>query len=195
MKNIRNVLLILLTILIVAGIFGGLSWIKSFEHRNVIQQSDIILNQVQNVQKLITVEGYFTEIYSHKDYYKFDISPLRKKALVRVKAKASVGVDLANLQPWTNPQTKTLHIQKFPQPEILSLDHRLDYYDITEGTFNFFSTTDYNAINQNARNFIEDKIHSSEMMSQARDQSQTILETITALVEGMGWSLVIEDRP
>lgn len=195
MKNIRNTMLILLIALIVVGILGGIAWIKSFEHRNVIQQSDIILNQVQSVRKLITVEGYFTEIYTHKDYYKFDISPLRKKALVRVKAKASVGVDLANLQPWTNPQTKTLHIQKFPQPEILSLDHRLDYYDITEGTFNYFSTTDYNAINQNARDFIEDKIYSSEMMIQARNQSQTVLETIAALVEGMGWTLEIEDRP
>ena len=195
MKNIRNILLILLCILLVGGIIGGLSWIRSFENRNVIQQSDIILNQVQNVRKLITVEGYFTEIYTHKDYYKFDISPLRKKALVRVKAKASVGVDLANLHPWTNPQTKTLHIQRFPQPEILSLDHQLDYYDITEGTFNYFTTTDYNAIHQNARQFIEDKIMASEMMGQARNQSQLILESITTLVEGMGWNLEIEERP
>src|SRR5690606_41765633 len=110
MKNIRNILLILLCILLVGGIIGGLSWIRRFENRNVIQQSDIILNQVQNVRKLITVEGYFTEIYTHKDYYKFDTSPLRKKALVRAKAKASVAVDPAGLHPWTNPQTKTLHI-------------------------------------------------------------------------------------
>lgn len=195
MKNIRNILLILLCILLVGGIIGGLSWIRSYENRTVIQQSDIILNQVQNVRKLITVEGYFTEIYTHKDYYKFDISPLRKKALVRVKAKASVGVDLANLHPWTNPQTKTLHIQRFPQPEILSLDHQLDYYDITEGTFNYFTTTDYNVIHQNARQFIEDKIMASEMMGQARNQSQLILESITTLVEGMGWNLEIEERP
>src|SRR5690606_12046993 len=104
-------------------------------------------------------------------------------------------VDLAQLQPWTNAQTKTLHIQRFPQPEILSLDHRLDYYDITEGTFNYFSTSDYNAIHQNARQFIEDKIMDSEMMVQARNQSNAVLETITALVEGMGWTLEIEDRP
>lgn len=195
MKNARNLLLIILSILVIALAVGGLTWIRSFENRNVIQQSDIILNQVQNVRKLITVEGYFTEIYTHKDYYKFDISPLRKKALVRVKAKASVGVDLAELHPWTNPQTKTLHIQKFPQPEILSLDHRLDYYDITEGTFNYFSTTDYNAIHKNARQFIEDKILASEMMTQARSQSQSILETITSMVETMGWKLVIEETP
>lgn len=195
MKNIRNVLLIILSILLIVVLVGGLSWMRTFENQNVIQQSDIILHQVQSVRKLITVEGYFTELYTHKDYYKFDISPLRKKALVRVKAKASVGVDLAELHPWTNPQTKTLHIQKFPQPEILSLDHSLDYYDITEGTFNYFSTEDYNAINQNAKQFIEDKILSSEMMDQARRQSQTILETITSLVENMGWELVIEPTP
>ena len=195
MKNVKNVLLIVLSIVLIGVLIGGFNWIRSFENQKVFQQSDIILNQIRSVEKLITVEGYFTELYSHKDYYKFDISPLRKKALVRVKAKASVGVNLADLHPWTNPQNKTLHIQKFPTPEILSLDHNLDYYDITEGTFNYFSTTDYNAINKKAKQFIEEKILSSEMMDQALTQSQTILETITSLVESMGWTLVVEPTP
>lgn len=195
MRNVKNVLLIVLSILLIGVFIGGYSLMRSFENQKVFQQSDIILNQIRSVEKLITVEGYFTELYSHKDYYKFDISPLRKKALVRVKAKASVGIDLEELQPWTNPQNKTLHIQKFPVPEILSLDHNLDYYDITEGTFNYFSTTDYNAINVKAKQFIEDKILSSEMMDQARKQSQNILETITTLVESMGWTLVVEPTP
>ncbi len=195
MKNIKNLALIILALLLVVLVAGGLNWLRSFENQKVIQQSDIILNQVQNVQKLITVEGYFTEIYSHKDYYKFDISPLRKKALVRVKAKASVGVDLSELHPWTNPQDKTLHLQQFPQPTILSLDHTLDYYDITQGTFNYFSTSDYNAINKNAKQFIEAKVLSSAMMDQARKQSQDILETINLLVDNMGWTLVVDDNP
>src|SRR5690606_36171703 len=195
MKNIKNLALIILALLLVVLVAGGLNWLRSFENQKVIQQSDIILNQVQNVEKLITVEGYFTELYSHKDYYKFDISPLRKKALVRVKAKASVGVDLSNLHPWTNPQNKTLHIQKFPEPEILSLDHNLDYYDITEGTFNYFSTTDYNRINKDAKQFIENEVLSSEMMVKARNQSQAIQETISSLVEAMGWELVVDQTP
>lgn len=195
MKNIKNVLLIIVSILLIAVLVGGFNWIRSFENQKVFQQSDIILNQIKSVEKLITVEGYFTELYTHKDYYKFDISPLRKKALVRVKAKASVGVDLSQLHPWTNPQNKTLHIQKFPKPEILSLDHSLDYYDISEGTFNYFSTTDYNSINKKAKQFIEEEILSSEMMDQARKQSQTILETVTLLVENMGWKLVVEPTP
>ncbi|MBY5956839.1 DUF4230 domain-containing protein [Membranicola marinus] len=195
MKNIKNVLLILLSILLIAVVIGGFNWVRSFENQKVFQQSDIILNQIKSVQKLITVEGYFTELYTHKDYYKFDISPLRKKALVRVKAKASVGVDLSELRPYTNPQAKTLHIQKFPKPEILSLDHSLDYYDISEGTFNYFSTTDYNDINKKAKQFIEEKIMNGEMIVQARKQSQNILETITSLVESMGWELVVDPMP
>ena len=195
MKNIKNVLLIILSLLLIATLIGGFNWLRSFENQKVIQQSDIILNQIKNVEKLITVEGYFTELYTHKDYYKFDISPLRKKALVRVKAKASVGVDLSKLHPWTNPQNKTLHIQKFPEPEILSLDHNLDYYDITEGTFNYFSTTDYNRINKNAKQFIEDKILYSDMMVQARNKSQAIQEAIASLVEAMGWELVVDQTP
>lgn len=195
MRNIKNALLIILTILLIAVVVGGFSWLRSFENQKVYEQSDIILNQIQKVQKLITVEGYFTELYTHKDYYKFDISPLRKKALVRVKAKASIGVDLSGLHPWTNPETKTLHIGNFPQPEILSLDHTLDYYDITEGTFNYFGTADYNVINKKAKMYIEQQITSSDMMDQARKQSQAILETITSLVQGMGWELKIDPTP
>lgn len=195
MKNFKNALLILLSILLIAVLIGGFTWLRSFENQKVIQQSDIILNQIQSVEKLITVEGYFTELYTHKDYYKFDISPLRKKALVRVKAKASVGVDLSELHPYTNPQTKTLHIQKFPNPEILSLDHTLDYYDITEGTFNYFGTSDYNTINKKAKQFIEEKILNGEMMEQANSQSEAILQTITSLVQNMGWELVVDPAP
>lgn len=195
MRNIKNILLIVLALLLILLTVGGITWFRGLENRKKIEESDVILHQVRNVQKLITVEGYFTELYTHKDYYGFDIPLLRKKALVRVKAKASIGFDLSELHPWTDPKTKTLHLRKFPEPELLSLDHSLDYYDITQGTFNYFSTTDYNRINQNAKIFIEQKIAESELMDQARKQSILTLETIKSLVEGMGWTLQVETTP
>jgi len=195
MRGIKDFLLIILLVLLMIVTIGGFFWIRGFENRKVTEDSDIILQQIRQVQKLITIEGYFTELYSHKDYYGFDIPLLRKKALVRVKAKASIGFDLSQLHPWTDPKTKTLYIQKFPEPELLSLDHTLDYYDITQGSFNYFTTADYNRINQNAKSFIEEKISESELIDQAKKHSITTLETIRHLVEGMGWTLQIETTP
>lgn len=195
MRNIKNILLIFLLVLLLLITIGGVIWIQNFENRKVTEDSDIILNQIRHVQKLITIEGYFTELYSHKDYYGFDIPLLRKKALVRVKAKASIGFDLSKLHPWTDPKSKTLYIQQFPEPEVLSLDHSLDYYDITQGTFNYFTTADYNRINQNAKSFIEQKIAESELIDQAKTHSINTLQTIENLVEGMGWTLQVEPSP
>ncbi|WP_236974730.1 DUF4230 domain-containing protein [Membranihabitans maritimus] len=195
MKKVRNSILLLIILLLIAGGLGGYFWVKNLEYKRVITQSDILLTQIENVKKLIAVEGYFTEIYTHKDYYKFDVAPLRKKALIRVKAKASVGFDLSNLQARTDGETKTLYLSSFPPPELLSLDHNLDYYDISEGTFNFFTTTDYNVINNNAKVFIEDKVESSELMTQAVKQEEQIMETIKDLVKGMGWRLEIVESP
>jgi hypothetical protein len=38
--------------------------------------------------------------------------------------------------------------------ELISLDHTLDYYDISEGTFNSFSAEDYNKINNDVKEHI-----------------------------------------
>src|SRR5690625_2044925 len=158
MRGIKDFLLIILLVLLMIVTIGGFFWIRGFENRKVTEDSDIILQQIRQVQKLITIEGYFTELYSHKDYYGFDIPLLRKKALVRVKAKASIGFDLSQLHPWTDPKTKTLYIQKFPEPQLLSLDHTHGYYDSTQCSFNYFPTADYNRINQNAKRSEERRV-------------------------------------
>lgn len=195
MRDLKNILIIVLALLLLLVVGGGITWMRNFEYRKSVEESEVILNQVRNVQKLIAVEGYFSEIYSHKDYYGFDIPLLRKKALVRVKAKASVGFDLSQLNPRTDPAAKILHISKFPEPELLSLDHNLDYYDITQGTFNYFTTKDYNIINRRAKSFIETQVARSELMDQAKKQSMRTLETIREIVEGMGWTLEVDKGP
>ncbi|MBK9982670.1 MAG: DUF4230 domain-containing protein [Saprospiraceae bacterium] len=45
-------------------------------------------------------------------------------------------------------------ISGMPPAEILSVDHDLDYYDLSEGFFNSFSTEDYNKINADAKDFV-----------------------------------------
>ena len=92
MKFARNFLVtLLLAALLVAG---GYIYVKEIlvPRRHVVQDSTVVMEKVQKVLKLVTVEGQFSEIHQHSEYYGYDISPLRKKALIRVKAKVLVHI-------------------------------------------------------------------------------------------------------
>lgn len=161
---------------------------KPVESENAV----ILLERIRQVAKLVTVEGYFSEIYDYKDYYGYDLSFFRKKALMRVKAKVSAGYDLEKMKITAEQQTKTIRISGVPSPEILSIEHDLDYYDVQEGIFNSFSPEDYNKLNANAKNFIREKALESELMKQAAQQRNLIFESIRFMAESAGWKLQIE---
>lgn len=117
----------------------------------VTENSTVLLERIKQVAKLVTVEGYFSEIYDYKDYYGYDLSFFRKKALLRVKAKVSVDYDLEKMKITALPDTRTIRINGIPPAEILSIEHDLDYYDLQEGLFNSFSPEDHSKLNANAR--------------------------------------------
>ena len=81
------------------------------------------------------MEGTFSEIYNYSEYQGYFTFFWDKKILVRVRATVSAGYDLERLQMEADPIIKTIHISGLPKPEILSIDHTLDYYDISEGAF------------------------------------------------------------
>jgi hypothetical protein len=145
---------------------------------------------MQTVAKLVTVEGYFTELYSHKDYWRYDWWIFRKKALLRVKARVSVGYDLEGLDIKADTATKTITIRNIPkEPEIISIDHSIDYYDISEGSFNTFTPEDYNKLNKKARDLIEQKAKESDLIKQAREQGIEIINLIQFIGESAGWTV------
>lgn len=173
--------------------FGTRHWYTK-DSMSVTQQSDILLEKIRTVTKLITVEGEFSEIYDYKDYWKYDLSPFRKQALVRIKARVSVGYDLNNMDIESFPTEKKIIISKMPDPKILSIDHNLSYYDISQGTFNTFTTQDYNKINENAKLLIREKAEASELISAARKQGNELLDIAEFMTNQMGWTLEIRDK-
>ena len=166
--------------------------------------ADVLLEKVKSVAKLVTVEGYFSEIYSHKDYLKVtdmfphmlkDIPAFRKKALVRVKGKVSVGYDLDQMRIDLDPETHTIRLSNLPRPDIISVEHDLEYYDLTEGTFNQFTAEDYSKLNARAKNLIVQQARQSDLFRQAEAQGNRLIEMITFLAEEAGWRVEQEARP
>ena len=158
------------------------------------EQSQVLLEKVKSVYKLVTIEGHFSEVYDYEDYWGYDFSPFRKKALIRVKAKVSVGYDLELMKIEALPEQQKIIITQLPEPAILSVDHTLDYYDITQGTFNPFTKEDYNKMNAKAKEFIVQQAEKSDLVATAKQQSNQALEMMRFMVEHAGWELVIEEN-
>jgi hypothetical protein len=138
MRFIRPALALLaLLALFFLGFWTARSWYRPKEKVKTEEDATVILEKIKTVSKLVTVEGYFAELYNYKDYYAYDWWIFRKKAIVRVKAKVSAGFDLSNLSFDVRPEESLIIIKNIPDSaQIISIDHQLDYYDISEGTFN-----------------------------------------------------------
>ena len=188
----------LITLLALAGLFVLGFWIarsmyQKKEKVKTEEDATVLLEKIQTVAKLVTVEGYFSELYNYKDYYAYDWWIFRKKAILRVKAKVSAGYDLSGLAFDVQPDQNLIIIRNIPDtPQIISIDHQLDYYDISEGTFNSFSETDYNKINQNAKSFIEEKARQSDLLPKAKEQGIEMLELIRFIAESAGWKVQMD---
>lgn len=191
---IKRLLLLLGLLGLCFGVFWATKYYYTWDATTVEEQSVVLKNRIETVAKLVTVEGYFSEVYDYKDYWGYDFSPFRKKALVRVKAKVSVGYDLEQMKIESFPAQKKIVISNLPDPQILSIDHDLDYYDLSQGTFNSFSAEDYNKINSTAKELIESQAQRSDLFLTAEAQSQEMLEMIRFMVEGSGWRLEYEPR-
>ncbi len=178
--------------LVAGGFWIGRSLYKQKEEAVTREQAQVLLERIEHVAKLITVEGYFSEIYDYKDYWRFDWLPFQKKALLRVKAKVSVGYDLSKMKIEARPEEKLLLLSNLPDPEILSIDHDVDYYDITEGVFNSFKEADYTQMNRNAKKIIEDQALKSDLMLSAEKQAADILDLIRFMAESAGWRMRFE---
>lgn len=162
--------------------------------RHSSDEAVILVEQVKQVTKLIAVEAMISEIYEHKDFWAYDIAPLRKKALVRVKAKVSVGYDLEEMEIITLPEERKL-IVKFPaRPEILSIDHQLDYYDLTEGWLNSFDEKALSNLQLKARDFIEKKVHESSLYEEAEAQKNQWFESLDEIISLSGWQLELQSN-
>lgn len=168
-----------------------MSWRFFSPSSKATEDSTVLLEKIQAVAKLSTVEGQFSEIYNYSEYQGFFTFFWDKKVLVRVRATVSAGYDLEALHIEADAATKTIYMSTLPEPQILSIDHSLDYYDISEGIFQTFSPEDYNRINGKAKEIIRESALKSNLMSEARTQASKMIELLRFMVEGAGWRLEI----
>ncbi|GAB1858698.1 DUF4230 domain-containing protein [Flavobacteriaceae bacterium MHTCC 0001] len=180
---------IIITSLVTLGV---VTVIKSFKQKHLVNaQSTILLNKIKKVCKFITVEGDFAEIYHYEDVkQKFlKLITSKKKALVVINAKAHVGYDLSKIQLQSNTDKKMIILEHFPQPEVLSIETNLNYYDKTDGYFNKFDASDLTDLHNEAKVHIRAKIPESGLIQIAQKEALETILLIESIVETIGWTL------
>lgn len=187
MKN-KSIFIPIIIIAILAGIVG---WMLGKKNSTPVitstETSSGIVNKIEKVFKLVASEGNVSEIYDYKDYDYYDIPIFRKKMLVRVNAKVLIGYDFEKVKFSIDEINKTIRLDSMQSPEILAIDHNLDYYDIQEGTFNSFTEKEMTELAERAKQFAAKTAEESQLYASAEDQKEELLEMIQLASTAFGW--------
>jgi len=189
MKYLKILLLSILGVLAIIGILSLSNFWQKWTTPKTEVSATVLLERIEKVVKLTTVEGSFSEIYNYKNHIVADIWPLRKKALVRVKAKVAVGYNFENLNIEVDEENHVILIKNFPEPEILSIEHDMDYYNFENGLFNMITNKDITEMGIEAKEFIAEKAKESDLFSQAEEQKTELFEMLKMAMEVSGWNL------
>ncbi|MCB9033351.1 MAG: DUF4230 domain-containing protein [Chitinophagales bacterium] len=184
---------------VIAVVVGILLYqsLKIFDGKKEQSQIDstIVVEKIEKVLKMVTIEGNFSELLTYSDYDYIDFPGFRKKAIIKVDAKVMVGYDLNNIKITTDEATKTITISNLPKAQILSVDHNLSYYDMDNGLFNSFDEKDLSALNAKAKALIVEKAKSSDLLQQADEQRRELFSLIYYLAKDTGYKVVVEGKP
>ena len=180
---------IIIGVLVTLGI---VTYLKSIKKKSLVtQQSVLLLDKIKTVCKFITVEGDFAEIYHYEDVKErfLKLISSKKKALVVINAKAYVGYDLSKIKMKSDNTSKKIILEYFPQPETLSIETNLNYYDKKDGYFNKFEAADLTGLHTEAKAHIQAKIPESGLIQIAQKEALETILLIETIVETIGWKL------
>ncbi|HEY0108973.1 MAG TPA: DUF4230 domain-containing protein [Fibrella sp.] len=190
-------------LLLAAGLAGGVGLTTLFRQKtaapvtDVRHESTLLLDRIEKVFKVVMAEGYFSEIYNYQDQkkilYMFN-DP--KKAMIIAKSKVLVGFDFQKVRfrlpeaTEGRPGNKTLIVEAFPEPEILSIDTDYKFYDIQAGILNHFDSETYTSILDDAKQAMQSRAMQSDLPRIANNQIQYMMYQLAG---SMGWALQLPE--
>lgn len=189
---LKNALLIILTALACFGIFSIYQKLTQIKRVDQVT-SVVLLERVERVFQLVTVEGNFSEIYNYENHIFADLWPFRKKALVQVNAKVSVGYNFESINFITDEDNKILKLDGPLDPEILSIDHDVKGYEFNNGLFNMISDDDITQMGAEAKAFIKIKAEESDLFSQSEEQKKELIDMLKWILKASDWELQLNE--
>ncbi|NNK18726.1 MAG: DUF4230 domain-containing protein, partial [Maribacter sp.] len=86
-------------------------------------------------------------------------------------------------------EKKKIILSNFPEPQVISIEPELEFYDIQNGLFNAFTPNDLTSLNKEAKKHILEKIPESGLMDTAKREAVEAVLIIEKIVETIGWKL------
>lgn len=156
------------------------------------EQVDIITEKIQEVNKLITLETNFSEVYTLDQNQKlFEIIPIKKSAIVIARAKVYIAYNLEKMEYNINPNTKTVTLSSIPDPEII-VDPALEFYDFKANLIPF-TKEELNRLNERATILLREEAQKEHILALAKQNLQNNLEKIYVVANHYKWDLIIEE--
>jgi hypothetical protein len=182
MAAANSLLPLLVIILLIIGAILAIKykWLGSSTHTET--NSSVLLQKIEKVFKVVTAEGYFSEVFDYSQTTKvINLIPSTKKALLIVNAKVLMGFDFKKAKFEVNENGKILKCTQMPPAEVLSIEPDIKYYNIDNGLFNKFDNTDLTKLQQEAKQKILDKIPQSELPTIANTQLKQLMQEVASL--------------
>lgn len=186
----RNFLLgVFLAVLIALGIYKIIS--DKNKRQTTLESSGLILQELNNVGKLVVTEGNFSEVITYKDAKNLymDLVTAKKKAIVVVNAKATIAYDLRKIEHVVDAESKTVTITYIPEAEI-TITPDIKYHDLEADLLNQFTPEDHNLIRQRIMNKLQKQVNASTLKSNAKNRLLSELQKLYILTNSLGWKLV-----
>ncbi len=163
---------------------------QSNTRKTELQSSDLILNQIKNVGKLVVTEGHFSEVITYKDHKKYylDMFTATKEAIVVVNAKVQVSYDLGKIEHRIDTKNKTVVITSIPKAEI-NINPDLEYHQLSSSILNQFIPKDHNLIKERVSKQLEEKVKKSSLVTNSENRLISELQKIYILTNSLGWTL------
>ena len=175
---------------IIIGILATLWFQERQKNEDIYQQSQVLLENVKHLNKMVVAEAYYNEVYSYKDSdkYLFDLLQFDKNAILLVTAKAQISYDLNQMKIRLDSVHKIIYITNLPKEQVEIFPH-IQYYDLQQSTINQFDKDDMNKMNTDAVEKIKSHIDLTQLRLKAKKQLLENLQNLYALSKIYGWTV------
>ena len=153
--------------------------------------SDLLGQQLQTVQELVSVEYHYTNMGKFEnqvDFYGWKVPFTTKRFLVSYDGLIKAGVDLSGATVEVDEVQKSVTIT-LPESRILSHEipeDSIQVFDETRNIFNPITIEDYTGFTRDQKAEVEQRAIDEGLLTGASEKAREAVETLAALLPGSG---------
>ena len=176
-------------LLLLLAFWLGALW-RGREQQPVIT-SDLLGQQLQTVQELVSVEYHYTNMGKFEnqvDFYGWKVPFTTKRFLVSYDGLIKAGVDLSGATVEVDEVQKSVTIT-LPESRILSHEipeGSIQVFDETRNIFNPITIEDYTGFTRDQKAEVEQRAIDEGLLTGASEKAREAVETLAALLPGSG---------